>query len=92
MKLKNKKIAFGLTNAFYAFKATIAELSNIAIEGGEIFPIMSKDTYLVNNKFGNILDYASKIEEIAKRKIITSREEAERVEADIMVIAPCSRK
>ena len=92
MKLKNKKIAFGLTSSFYAFKATIIEMKKIISEGGEIFPIMSKGAYTTNSQFGNAADYIRKIEYITKKKIINGMEEAEEVEADIMVIAPCSRK
>jgi len=33
LKLKNKKIAFGLTSPFYAFKPTINEMKKIMSEG-----------------------------------------------------------
>ncbi len=92
MNLKNKKIAFGLTCSFYTFKATIAEMKKIVSEGGNVIPIMSKNAYTTNNKFGSANDYIKKIELITNRKVICGVEEAEEVESDIMIIAPCSRK
>lgn len=91
MKLKGRKIAFGLTDCFYAFKNTIAEMRDIALEGGKIIPIMPLDTYNTNSKFYKSTDFIKEIESISNRKIIINEEETERVEADIMIIAPCSR-
>jgi len=88
LKLKDKKIAFGLTSVFYAFPNTIEEIKNIIIEGGEVIPIMPIDTY--KNK--NVSYFIKDIETITDKKIIIDKLEAERVEADIIVIAPCSRK
>lgn len=88
MKLKDKKIAFGLTNTFYAFPKTIKEIKNIILEGGEVVPIMPIDTYnAIEVNF-----FIKYIEEITNKKVIINDKEAERVEADIIVIAPCSRK
>lgn len=53
---------------------------------------MSNETCLANSKFGNVHDFIDKIEGITKKKIIVNIEEVEEIEADIMVIAPCSRK
>lgn len=92
MKLKNKKIAFGLTSSFYAFKSTIIEMKKIVSDGGEIFPIMSEGAYTTDTKFGKAKDNIRKIEEITKRKVINTLEEAEKVKSDIMVVAPCSRE
>lgn len=92
MKLKDKRISFGLTSTFYAFKHTIKEMKNIMREGGEIFPIMPPCTYKTDSKYYKSIDFVKDIEEITRKKIITTKEEAEELETDIMVIAPCSRK
>ena len=91
MKIKGKKIAFGLTSSFYAFKNTISEMEKIIKVGGEVIPIMSMSAYTTDSKFGNTSDFIERIENITKKKVINSILEAEEVEADIMVIAPCSR-
>lgn len=92
MKIKNKKIAFGLTSSFYTFKATISEIKKIISEGGEVFPIMSMGAYTTDSKFGKAKDFIMKIEDITKKKIINTMQEAEEVDCDILIIAPCSRK
>lgn len=92
MKIKNKKIAFGLTSSFYAYKSTILEMKKIISEGGEIFPIMSVGAYTTNSRYGKAEDFIKKIEEITKRKIVYSMEEAEEIKSNMLVIAPCSRK
>ena len=91
MKLKNKKIVFGLTSPFYAFKATINEMKKIVSEGGEVFPIIAKEKYDIDSKFNDTKDYISKIEYITNKKVLESREEIQKLENDIMIIAPCSR-
>ena len=91
MKVENKKIAFGLTNVFFAFEKVIAEMKKIQKYGGEIIPIMSKDTYTTDSKYYKSIDFIKDIEECSNRKIITVEKEAEEVEADILVIAPCCR-
>ena len=92
MKLKNKKIAFGLTSSFYTYKATINEIKKITSEGGEVFPIMSVGAYTTDSKYGKAKDFIKKIEDITNNKIINTMQEAEEVDSDILVIAPCSRK
>lgn len=92
MKLQNIKIAFGLTSSFYTFKATIAEMKKIVAEGGEVFPIMSIGAYTTDSKFGKAKDFKEKIEQITNKKIINTMQEAEEIDSDIMIIAPCSRQ
>ena len=55
MKLKDKKIAFGLTHAFYAFDKIIEQMKNIVIESGEIVPIMPVITSQNHNKYVSII-------------------------------------
>lgn len=92
MKVKNKKIAFGLTSAFYTYKATISEIKKIVSDGGEVYPIMSFGAYTTDSKFGKAVEFVNKIEDITRKKIIINMQEAEEIESDVLVIAPCSRK
>ena len=92
MKIRNKRIAFGLTSSFYTFKATITEMKKIISEGGEVFPIMSNGAYTTDSKFGTSKEFIEKIEHITNKKIIHCMQEAENIDTDIMVIAPCSRE
>lgn len=52
---------------------------------------MEETIYQNNSKYDDIIKFIKEIEEISKRKIINCIEEAEKIEADIIVIAPCSR-
>lgn len=92
MNIQNTKIAFGLTSSFYAFNSVINEIKKIKLENCNIIPIMSYDAYYTDSKFGKARDFIKNIEEITNKKVICDVEEAEDVEADIMIIAPCSRK
>ena len=92
MNIKNKKITFGLTSAFYTYKATISEIKRIIQEGGEVFPIMSTYAYTTDSKFGRAEEFIKKIEKITQKKIVNSLKDTGDIESDIMVIAPCSRQ
>lgn len=92
MKIKDKRIAFGLTSSFYSFNATINEMKKIVLEGGKIIPVMSFGAYTTDTKFGKAIDFISTIEEITGERVINNMKDAEAVDTDIMVIAPCSRK
>ncbi len=92
MKLKGKKIAFGLTSSFYTFKHTINEIRKLVLDGVEVIPIMSSGAYTTDTKYGKAIDFIKKIEDITGKKVINSMGEAEKVDSDIMVIAPCSRE
>lgn len=92
LNIKDKKIAFGLTSSFYAFKDTIKEIEKIVSKGGDIFPIMSNGAFTTDSRFGKALDFIKEIEDITNKKVINNMEEAEEIDCDIMLIAPCSRK
>lgn len=95
MNLENKKIGFALTGSFCTLKKTIQELENLLkIDGIEIFPIMSFNSYNLDSKFGNAKNFIKKIEELTKNNIIHTIPEAEpigpRKMFDILIVAPCS--
>lgn len=89
MLLENKRIAFGITNSFYAIEKIIPQIKKLVQEGAEIIPIMSFNCYNIK-----LQEYIKSIEETTKRKIIHTIEDAEpighRIPSDIMVIAPCT--
>lgn len=95
LNLENKKIGFALTGSFCTFKKTIQEMENLLkIDGIEIFPIMSFNSYNLDSKFGNAKNFIKKIEELTKNNIIHTIPEAEpigpRKMFDILIVAPCS--
>lgn len=95
MNLENKKIGFAFTGSFCTFEKTIQELKKLLqIEGVEIFPIMSFNSYNLDSKFGNAKDFIKRIEELTNNNIIHTIPDAEPVGPkkmfDILIVAPCS--
>ena len=94
MELKDKKIGFTLTGSFCTFQKVIPKIKEIKKLGADIIPIMSFNSYNLDTKFGKAKDFVDEIEEITKRKIIHTIQDAEPIGpkkmTDIMIIAPCS--
>lgn len=97
MELVEKKIGFVLTGSFCTFKKVIPKIEElIKKEKAEVIPIMSYNSYNLDTKFGKAKDFIDMIEEITRKKIIHTIQDAEPIGpkniTDIMVVAPCSRK
>lgn len=91
MLLKNKRIAFGITSAFYCIDRVIPEMESLIKDGYEIIPIMSFDTYKPKKKS---VKYINEIEQLTGNKIIHTLNEANVIRykelSDIMAIIPCT--
>lgn len=96
MEVKNKKIGFILTGSFCTFSKTIPKIKELKRLGADIIPIMSYNSYDLNTKFGNALDFINEIKEITGKDIIHTIQGAEPIGpkhlTDIMIVAPASRK
>ena len=94
MKIKDKKIGFVLTGSFCTFKYTIPQIKRIIEEGGVVIPIMSKNAYNMDTKFGTALEFIKEIEEITGKEIIHTIQGAEPIGpkglTDILIIAPAT--
>ena len=84
MRLKGKRITFGITGSLYAIKQVIPQIENLIKEGADIIPIMSFNYGELKEERENI---TKEICRITNRKI---NRNDNLVETDIMVIAPCS--
>ena len=94
MKLEGKKVGFAMTGSFCTFKSTIPKIKDIIKQGAEVVPIMSFNAYNLDTKFGKAADFIAEIEDITKKKIIHTIEDAEPIGpkklTDIMIVAPCT--
>ena len=94
MKIKDKKIGFILTGSFCTFKYTIPQIKKSMEEGGVVIPIMSKNAYNMDTKFGTALEFIKEIEEITGKEIIHTIQGAEPIGpkglTDILIIAPAT--
>lgn len=94
MKIKDKKIGFVLTGSFCTFKHTIPQIKEIIKEGGIVIPIMSRNAYNMDTKFGMAQEFIKEIEEITNKEIIHTIQGAEPIGpkglTDILIIAPAT--
>ena len=94
MDLSGVKVGFALTGSFCTFSAVLPEIKNLAEAGADITPIMSETARNTDTRFGKAEDFASEIEEITGKKIISKITEAEPIGPksllDIVIIAPCT--
>ena len=97
MSLENKKIGFAFTGSFCTFEKSINEMEKlIQLEKAIVYPIMSKNSYTLDTKFGKAQYFIDKIERITENKIIHTIQDAEPIGPkdmfDILIVAPCTRK
>ncbi|MBS1340117.1 MAG: dipicolinate synthase subunit B [Clostridia bacterium] len=94
MKIKDKRIGFVLTGSFCTFKHTIPQIKKIVEEGGIVIPIMSRNAYNMDTKFGTAQEFIKEIEEITNKEIIHTIQGAEPIGpkelTDILIIAPAT--
>ena len=94
MNFDGIKIGFVFTGSFCTFKKTIPKIKELVDMGASILPIMSFNSYNMDTKFGNAIDFIKEIEEITENKILHTIQDVEPIGpkklTDIMVIAPAS--
>jgi dipicolinate synthase subunit B len=94
LKIKDKRIGFVLTGSFCTFKHTIPQIKKIVEEGGIVIPIMSRNAYNMDTKFGTAQEFIKEIEEITNKEIIHTIQGAEPIGpkelTDILIIAPAT--
>ena len=94
MKLKNKKIGFGITGSYCTFLPALQEIISLINEGAEVFPILSQAASSVDTRFGKAADWLEKLRVMTGREPITTIEAAEPIGPknilDVLLIAPCT--
>jgi dipicolinate synthase subunit B len=95
MRLKGKKIGFALTGSHCTIERVLSEIEKlIADEGAEVYPIVSDSVNSTDTRFGTATRWKDILEQLTKKKIISTIVEAEPVGPeklfDVLVIAPCT--
>lgn len=94
MNIKNKKIGFVITGSFYSFKSIIPKVKELIKKDAYVLPIMSYNSYNLNNKNIDSKNFIKNIESITGNKIIHTISEAENIGrkklTDVMIVCPCS--
>ena len=88
------KVGFAMCGSFCTFKNAINVMRELSIKGYDIIPIMSKNAYTTDTRFGNCDDINKEVELICNNKIISTINDAEPIGPkkmlDILVVAPCT--
>ena len=86
-------IGYAMCGSFCTYEAAFSAMEELAKEH-TVIPIFSVSSQTVDSRFGTAEDHLRRAEEICKRKVITTIEEAEPIGPkkllDILVIAPCT--
>jgi len=92
MKLKGKRIGFGLTGSHCTYDVVIPELKRLVQEGADVLPIVTYTVQATNTRFGEGAEWVKKLEEITGNEVINTIVKAEplgpKIPLDCMVIAP----
>ncbi|MEF2292996.1 dipicolinate synthase subunit B [Virgibacillus dokdonensis] len=92
MRLKSKRIGFGLTGSHCTYDQVFPQMEKLMDLGAEVVPIVTYTVRTTDTKFGDAQDHMEKIQAITGKEIITTMPEAEplgpKMPLDCMVIAP----
>ena len=87
------KLGFALTGSFCTFDLAVKSAEELA-EKYELLPIMSERSIKIDTRFGKAADFASALESIASKPVISSIAAAEPIGPqgllDVLLIAPCT--
>lgn len=88
------RIGYAMTGSFCTFKASFLQAEQLKKSGAELVPIMSYNACSINSRFGTAEENVKKLENICKRKVITTIDAAEPIGpknmTDILVVCPCT--
>jgi dipicolinate synthase subunit B len=94
MSENNVRLGFAFTGSFCTMRVVTDTLYKVKEKGYDIFPIMSETVYSTDTRFGKCSDFIDEIEDICKKKIISTVPAAEPIGPkkliDALVIAPCT--
>ena len=86
-------IGYAMCGSFCTYEAAFSAMEGLAKEH-TVIPIFSVSSQTVDSRFGTAEDHLRRAEDICKRKVIATIEEAEPIGPkkllDILVIAPCT--
>ncbi|MCM1228058.1 MAG: dipicolinate synthase subunit B [Clostridium sp.] len=88
------RIGYAMTGSFCTFKESFSQAELLKKNGADLVPIMSYNASAINSRFGTAEENIKKLENICKRKVITTIDAAEPIGpknmTDILVVCPCT--
>ncbi|APH05206.1 dipicolinate synthase subunit B [Bacillus weihaiensis] len=92
MKLKGKRIGFGITGSHCTYEEVYPQIKSLLDEGAEVVPVVSSTVKHTTTRFGVAGEWVEKVEQLTGNKVVDSIVEAEPLgpkrPLDCMVIAP----
>ena len=92
--MKGLRIVTAMCGSFCTFSQVMSCLEQLAKKEAELIPVMSKNAFSMDTKFGEAEGWNQKLCKLTNQKIITTIQEVEpfgpKGMADIMLIAPCT--
>lgn len=93
-KLSGLRVGYALCGSFCTFAKAFDELEELVSLGCEVTPIMSKNAYSLDTRFGTAQQHAARLYEITGRTVLHDITATEPIGPkkmfDVMVVAPCT--
>ncbi len=94
MDLSSKTIGFAMTGSFCTFRRVLKELETLAQTGATIIPIMSRNAYETDTRFGTSEYFQGELLRICNNPILHTVRDAEPIGPkgylDLLIIAPAT--
>ncbi len=94
MDLSSKTIGFAMTGSFCTFRRVLKELETLSETGATIIPIMSRNAYETDTRFGTSEYFQGELLRICKNPILHTVRDAEPIGPkgylDLLIIAPAT--
>ena len=94
MRLKGIRVGFALTGSYCTLDKVMPQLKLLVDEGAEIIPIISKDVYTTDTRYGDTVYWQEQLKAITGRDPINTIVDVEPIgpqwNLDVIVIAPCT--
>lgn len=87
-------IGFAVCGSFCNFKYAFEELEKLVDSGEDVVPIMSKNAYETDTRFGSALEFVNRAEKLCGRNVVHTIADAEplgpKIKLECLCICPCT--
>ncbi len=92
--MKGLRIVVAMCGSFCTFSQVMPCLESLAEQGADLIPVMSRNAFSMDTKFGKAAIWKERLEQICKREVMTTIQQVEPLGpknmADVLLIAPCT--
>lgn len=88
------KVGFGITGSFCTLEKSLQNLIELVELGYDVYPIVTKNVYFLDTRFGKANEFVEKIQKITGHEVVHDIVEAEKFgpknKLDVMVVLPAT--